>query len=403
MIEYFYEGITREGEKIKGYYEAQDETDLRIYLRSKKIRPIKIKEKNLINKNKKTNKNFKKITEEEKYIFIQEFLVMLKSDLTIIQALEVLAKDGPSSNLMQLSSSIINYMQNGSTFSQAISRFSNYFDNMFLNIVASGELRGNLAELLQNWQNFKLEEDKINKIVNKTISYPFIISSIFMLSFLIISFGITPIFEKIYRAYNVKLPTVLLTLSTINDIISYNVSVILFIILLVVFLFTYFFFKSNKKNIFFNLLLSVPIFSGFFKKIYSLKTITTIHAVLKCNISLKRALELSAERINNYRYELVLLKAAEASKKKEPIASFLEESKLFRTMTAQIISVGENMNKLGEMLEELKTFYFKELENICNKISSLIEPLLLIVGGIIIGAILMSYFIPIISILEKIK
>ena len=401
MLEFYYEGITREGEKIKGYIEAENETDLRIKLRSKKIRPLKINEKTKLLKNKKIKSLPKKLKNNEKTIFIKEFLLMIKSDLTIVQALEVLSSDGPTIAVMEISASIINYMESGMTFSQAISRFPNYFDNMFLNIIASGEIRGNLSEVIEHWLNYSEEESKLNKIINKTISYPLIISGIFFLSFLIITIGITPVFEKIYRAYNLKLPTVLLTLSTIGDILTYNLN---FIILATLVALTALYYLLNKQSrVVSSFLLETPIISGFYKKVYSLKSIYMLQTILKCNITLSRALELASERISNYKYELVLLKASEASRKKENIASIFEQSKLFRTMSSQIISIGETMNKLPEMLEELKTFSFNELNNICNKISSIIEPLFLLSGGIIIGSILMSYFIPIIKIIESIK
>lgn len=403
MIEYYYEGISREGEKIKGHLEAENETDIRIQLRAKKIRPLKIKEKTSLFKNKKIKTLPKKLPEAEKNIFIQEFLVMLKSDLSIVQALEILSTEGPTETLMQVASSVINYMESGMTFSQALSRFPNYFDNMFLNIVASGEIRGNLNKVIELSIEHNELEQNFDNIVKRTITYPLIISSIFFTSFLIIIFGITPVFEKIYRTYEVKLPAVLLTLTTIGEIISYNLFLIFFIFLIAVSSIYFLISKRDKNNIFSKLLLELPILSSFFKKIYSLKAISIIQTILKCGISLPRALELTAEKINNYKYELVLLKAHEASKKREPIAQILAQSKLFRNMTAQIIAVGESMNNLDEMLDDLILFSKKELEKNCNKISSIIEPLFLITGGIIVGAILMSYFVPIISILENIK
>lgn len=403
MIEYYYEGISREGEKIKGYLEAENETDIRIQLRTKKIRPIKIKEKTSFFKNKKIKTLPKKLLEKDKNIFIQEFLVMLKSDLSIIQALEILSSEGPNDTLMQVASSLVNYMESGMTFSQALARFPNYFDNMFLNIIASGEIRGNLNKVIELWQKQSEVEDRFNHIVKKTVSYPLIISGIFFTSFLIVVFGITPVFEKIYRTYEVKLPAVLLTLTTVGEIVSYNLFSLFFLFLILICSAYFVISKRDKNNFFSKLLLELPFFSNFFKKVYSLKVISTIQTVLKCGISLPRALELAAEKINNYKYEIVLLKAREAAKKKEPIAQILAQSKLFRNMTSQIIAVGETMNNLEEMLDELMLFSGKELENTCNKISSIIEPMFLLSGGIIIGAILVSYFIPIISILENIK
>ena len=143
MPDFYYEGVSREGEKLKGQVFADNETDLRVKLRSQKIRPVRIKE--LAPRRagvviKKSPHDANTFSNEEKLFFVKELLVMFRANLTITQALDVISAEGSTINMKNTASAIKGYMETGMTFSQALSRFPRHFDNLFLNLCEYIEL-----------------------------------------------------------------------------------------------------------------------------------------------------------------------------------------------------------------------------------------------------------------------
>ncbi|MFH1224106.1 MAG: type II secretion system F family protein, partial [Pseudomonadota bacterium] len=187
MPDFYYEGISREGEKIRGDIFADNETDLRVKLRLQRIRPLKIKERLVKEtawtpvKDATTKATF---SDDEKIFFVKELLVMFKAGLTITQSLEVLTAEGTTRHMKDFASTAKNYMESGMTFSQALSRFPKYFDNIFLNLVASGELRGNLEYVMTEWLAYFRKEIEIKKTVAKTVIYPVAIAAIIFAAFM---------------------------------------------------------------------------------------------------------------------------------------------------------------------------------------------------------------------------
>jgi len=406
MPDFYYEGVSREGEKIKGEIFADTETDLRVKLRTQKIRPLKIKEMAARRRAVQYIKEGKingKFSDDDKMFFVKELLVMFKTGLTIAQALEVLKAEGTTDVMRDFASSVRNYMESGMTFSQALTRFPKYFDNLFLNLVASGELRGTLEQSLSEWLEYFKKEQEINKTINKTVAYPIAIATIILAALAVIVIGIAPVFVHIYRTYNQPLPISLVTISSLGLLIKSN----LIIIGLAMAFFVIFFMLLAKTGLINlrldSIILKTPGLSSFFKEIYTLKTVTAMNTALKSGLSLSRSLELASEKIGNHVFEECLLRAKEAADKKELVAPFLAKSGLFRPMIIQVFSVGEIMGALPDMLTELSAHLNEETKRLSSIFSSIIEPLVLTVGGLLIGALLTSFFIPVFTLLTKIK
>ena len=210
-------------------------------------------------------------------------------------------------------------------------------------------------------------------------------------------------YEHIYRTYNQPLPLTLLTLTTLGSIIRENIFFVMFLLAGGV-LGVYLLLKSKIIKLSLDgFLLRTPWLSYFFKEVYTLRTVLAMNIALKAGLSVPRALELASEKIENHVFEEWLLKAKEAAEKHEPITPFLVRSGLFRPMIVQVFSIGEIMGSLPDMLDEMITYLGEEIKKLSSIFSSVIEPVILILGGILIGALLTSFFVPIFTILSKIK
>ena len=406
MPDFYYEGISKEGEKIKGELFADNEVDLRIKLRSQRIRPVRIKQNTYIKRNElrsKISDNDSGFSDSEKMFFIKELLVMFKAGLTITQALDVLTSEGTSKKIIDVSSTIKTYMESGMTFSQALSRFPKHFDNLFFNMAASGELRGNLEQILNEWLDYYKKEKELTRIVQKTVLYPAAIASIVLASLLIVVIGIAPVFVHIYRTYGHPLPSSLLTISAVGDLIRMNFFVFMTLFFVAVAGIILAARASLLRMGADSLIIRTPWISKFFKEVYTLRMMLIIDTALKSGLSMQRSIDLASEKIGNHVFEEALLKAREAAAKNEPVSPFLAKSGLIRPMIIQVFSIGEIMGSLPEMLKDTSEYLMEEIKKLSRIFSSVIEPLILILGGILIGGLLTSFFIPLFTILSKIK
>ncbi len=406
MPDFYYEGVSREGEKLKGQVFADNETDLRVKLRTQKIRPVKIKElaprrQTVTISRKGTDKSV--FSNEEKVFFVKELLVMFRAGLTITQALDVISAEGSTLNMKNTATALRGYMETGMTFSQALTRFPRHFDNLFLNLCAAGELRGRLEETLEQWLDYFKKEQELNSTVKKTVLYPVAVMLILLCALAIIVVGIAPVFVHIYRSYGQELPSSLLTVATLGDIIKENF--ILLTGLLLVFAGMIYILAKNKliRPSIDNFLLNMPVLSPFFKDVYTLRTSMILSICLRSGVSLARAFELASQSMDNHIFEECLLRAKEAVSKGEPSAQVFAKSGLMRPMAVQIFSVGEVMGSLPEMLTELTSHLSEEVKKLSSTFSSTVEPVILTVGGLLVGSLLTSFFIPVFTLLSKIK
>lgn len=406
MPDFYYEGVSREGEKLKGQVFADNETELRIKLRTQKIRPVKIKElaprkPGVAIKRSSTDKTV--FSDEEKIFFVKEMLVMFRAGLTVTQSLDVISAEGSTLNMKNTASALRGYMESGMTFSQSLTRFPRHFDSLFLNLCAAGELRGRLEESMEQWLDYFKKDKEIDATVKKTVLYPVAVILIVLCALAIIVVGIAPVFVHIYRSYGQELPSSLLTVATLGDIIKENL--ILLAGLGLVFIGIVYLLIKNKliRPSIDSLILNIPFLSPFFKDVYTLKTSLILNICLKSGLSLTRALELASEKIGNQTFEECLLRAKESVSKNEPAAHVFARSNLMRPMAVQIFSVGEVMGSLPDMLSELTSHLSEEIKRLSAIFSSTIEPVILTVGGLLVGSLLTSFFIPVFTLLSKIK
>jgi type IV pilus assembly protein PilC len=210
-----------------------------------------------------------------------------------------------------------------------------------------------------------------------------------------------PVFEKIYRANNINITGIMLSLITLTTLIKANFGFFCTFILSII-IFSFAFIKNSFLKIqLTSTLFNIPIISVFFKQYYTLKTLIAIKLALNIGLSLTRAYQVSADTVKNHLFELTLLKAQEALSKHEQASPFLAKSKLFTPTVLQILSIAELMNSTKDVLDELIPYLKEEFESNSKVLSSFIEPMILILGGIIIGVTLSSFLMPVLHLIKK--
>jgi type IV pilus assembly protein PilC len=335
-------------------------------------------------------------------ILSKQLGALIKAGIGIVDALELVAEAIDNKNLKKVLLEIAEELREGSSLSKAL-RKRKMFPDFFVSMVEVGEETGNLDTVLFNISDYY---QRIAEIINKIKSvsfYPtFVILAAGGITFGIIYF-LVPTFAQIYKSFGAELPAPTQMLIDASDWLKANIGQ--FLIGLAAFI-TLFILAYKRvyafKKLIHALQLKIPMFAPLFQKGALAKIARTFATLFASGVSVERAIELSAEVAGNVLYEEALLKAKEDIMAGEPIWKALEKTKMFPRMFIAMVRIGEETGQLDNMLTSLADFYEDEVRTTIDGLISMIEPMLMVVIGGIVGGVLIALYLPIFKIGELI-
>lgn len=333
---------------------------------------------------------------QEQVIFSRHLAVMSKAGLPLIDSLKMIQKETKSKAMLKILDQLIKDVSNGQFLSASLEKFQNVFGDLFVNIIRVGESAGILSENLNYLADELKKKQELRRKVIGALIYPAVV--------LVATFGITGlltvfIFPKIipvFSSLNVKLPISTRILIAVSNLLTnYGALVVLigFILLVILFLLL-----RNKKIRFYfdHFLLYIPIFGKIFRNVSLSNLCRTLGMTLKSGVKVVEAISITAGSIPSLAYKGQLIQAAEEVKKGETLAShFMKNKHLFPPIVSQMISVGETAGNLSETLLYLSEFYESEVSEATKNLSNVLEPVLMVLMGIIVGFVAISIITPI--------
>lgn len=401
-----YKAKSNKGEIIEGTMEAVDRFVLSRELKSKGNTPISIKAKNNFSFDPMVflNQLFAGIKNGELIIMIKNLSGMLKAGLSLARALAVLQKQTKNVSLNKVLVSLSDEINSGGTLSDGLAKHPKVFSKLFISMTKAGEESGNLSDAL-NDVGINLEKaNALTKKVKGALMYPAVIMfamaviGIFMFAFVV------PTLAKTFTEMNVKLPASTQFIIFLGNLFSDHL--ILSLLMLVgiaggiVFLFRA---KFMEKYIDF-MVLRLPVIGNLAKELNTARTARTISSLLASGVSITRSIEITADVVQNIYYKKVLMQARDAVEKGSPFSQVFEENlALYPVMMTEMIQVGEETGKLSDMLLQIALFYETEVSNKTKDLSTIIEPILMLVVGAGVGFFAISMITPLYSIMDNIK
>jgi len=338
---------------------------------------------------------FSRIPLSEKLFFIQYLGIMLKAGISLSIALKTLAKQTTNKKFARIITDISNNVERGVSFTESLKPHEETFGQLFISMVESGEISGKLEEVLaQLYIQFKKQHELISK-VKGALTYPVVIIAAMIGIGTFMMIVVVPQITAMFKEFNAELPLATKVLIATSDaLIKHGVLVllglILFIILFIKLLKTY-----RGKYYWQKLLLKLPIFSPIIKKINLARFARTISSLLKTDIMIIKSFQITANVLGNLHYRQALeemaVKIKKGGKINEVVANYPE---LFPPVVTQIISVGEETGELDYILSELAQFYEGEVDQIMNNLPSIIEPLLILTLGVVVGCMAVAIIMP---------
>jgi len=402
-----YSAKSKTGEIVENTQEAEDRFSLSRDLRSRGFSPLSIteKEEGLSNKlTALTSGMFSKVSVNEQIIFTKNLSGMLRAGLALSRALLVLKKQTKNQKFSTVLTSITADINAGESFSLALSKFPEVFSKLFTSMVRAGEESGNLAGSLSDVGLNLEKSNSITKKIKGALIYPGVIMSAMVVIGVLMFAFVVPTLAKTFKELGVTLPVATRILIFFGNFFSQNLILSFALIFGIAFgMYLIFRAKFMEKYIDF-VVLKFPIIRNLTKELNTARTARTMSSLLSSGVSITRAVEITEDVVQNIYFKKVLEDAKVAIEKGAPFSGAFEaNTQLYPVMMSEMIQVGEETGKLADMLLQIALFYEEEVENKTKNLSTIIEPLLMIVIGAGVGFFAISMISPLYTILGSIS
>ncbi len=390
-------GAVIEGERV-----AQNRQALVAALRAERIMPINITEgKKKSGDSLWTKLNEKKVGAEDLAIFTKQFSVMLEAGMPLVQSMGILAEQQENDLMKRTLQTIKDDVEGGSTLADAMRKHPKVFDNLFVNMISAGEAGGILDIILQRLSIFVEKIVKLRRSLISASVYPVIVITVAIGIVIAILVFVIPTFAELFKNMNAALPLPTRLVMGISDfLVAYSVPLVVAIVALVIGFQRYYATESGKFMID-GLTLKVPIFGAVIQKIIIARFSRTLGTLLASGISILEALDITARTAGNMVVQKALLKARSEVQEGKTLVDPIRSADLFPPMVVQMVGVGEETGELDQMLQKLADFYEDESDAAIANFLTLIEPLLIVFLGGVIGGIVIAMYMPIFSLVGK--
>ncbi len=348
--------------------------------------------------------NFNSVPLKEKMVFARNLSVMISSGLTISRAVSNLALQVEHKGFKKILGDIFDEMQNGKTLSEGLAKYQEVFGDLFINMVRVGEVAGNLDEVLKLVAIQLEKEHDLKGKVKGAMIYPAVILSVMIVIGILMLTYVLPKMMGVFKDMDAELPATTQFLVDASDLMRNNglaVAVAFFGLMI----FLKFFLKreAGKKTLSF-FALRAPIFSPIIKQVNCARFARIYSSLLKSGVSAVDALKIISNTLSNYYYKKALLKGMEDIQKGIPLSLILSNHQdIFPMLVSQIVQVGEETGKTETVLLQLAEYYEDEVDQITKNMSSIIEPLLMVVIGVSVGFFAVAMLQPMYSLMDNIK
>ena len=331
----------------------------------------------------------------EKLFFIQHLGIMLKAGISLSTALKTLAKQTTNKRFARIIADISRNVEKGVSFTESLKPHEKIFGQLFINMIESGEISGKLEEVLKRlYLQFKKNHELVSKVKGALI-YPIVILIAMSGIGTFMMIAVVPKITAMFKDFNAELPLATKLLIKFSDSLVANG--LLYLVALIVVILTIVQLIKTKRGryAFHGLLLKLPIFSPIIKKINLARFARTTSSLLKTDIMIIKSFQIAANVMGNVHYRDALMEMSDKIKKggtiNEVVANY---PKLFPPVVAQMIAVGEDTGELDYILEELAEFYEGEIDQTMNNLPAIIEPILILVLGLVVGGMAVAVIMP---------
>lgn len=401
MAIYKYKAISEAGQVQEGYHEASSEEDVLIMLKSSNYYPMFIEE----DKGTNIKKDFfsKKVTKKDIAVFCRQFYTMINAGISIINCLDILEKQTENKTLKKSTYNVYEDVQKGMTLSEAMEKHKKVFPPLLINMVEAGEVSGNLDVLMERMAIHYEKENNIENKVKNALVYPIVLSIVAIAVVIFLLTVVMPTFISMFETSGSILPTPTRALLAISNWLSEYwylfIGIALFIIVGIIS-----FGKTTEGRIFYDTLkIKIPGIKNMNIKIITSRFTRTLSTLLSSGIPLLQGLDVVSKVVGNKVVSNKLNEAKDDIRKGIPMSRTIKDIGLFPPMVDSMIKIGEESGALDDILYKTADFFDEEVEASLQKMTTLLEPILIVFMAVIIGFIVIAMAMPMFDMVNTIE
>lgn len=388
---YSWEGTDKNAKRVKGESRATSIALVRADLRRQGINPLKVK--------KKATSIFetkKKITAGDIAIFARQLSTMMEAGVPLVQAFDIVGKGHNNPSMQDLILSIKADVEGGTALAEALAKHPLYFDDLFCNLVRAGEAAGVLEDLLDKIATYKEKTESIKGKIKKALFYPAAVIVVAIVVTALIMLFVIPQFESLFSSFGGDLPAFTKMVISISQWMTSYWWVLLFGAFGAVYLFGFSYKRSRKmRQQLDRLILQFPIIGSIIHKATIARFSRTLATMFAAGVPLVEALESVAGATGNIIYSDAVLRMREDVATGQSLQLTMKQQQLFPHMVIQMVSIGEESGSLDHMLSKVADFYEEEVDNAVDALSSLLEPMIMVIIGTLVGGLVVAMYLPI--------
>jgi type IV pilus assembly protein PilC len=388
-VPFAWEGRDKRGARIKGRSLAPDESALRAELRRQGIAPSRIRRQ-------RDSRTGGRVNAGDIAVFSRQLATMLAAGIPLVQAFEIVGNGNEKASMQKLILDIKADVEGGTSLHEALGKHPLYFDDLYVNLVEAGEQAGALESLLDKVATYKEKTEALKKKVKKALFYPAAVLVVAVIVTVVLLLFVIPEFESLYKGFGADLPAFTQMVINLSKFVQHDGIYIAVVLGVAAWAFIYFKKRSRAMREFLDrLILKVPIIGPILNKAAIARYARTLSTMFAAGVPLVEALESVAGATGNIVYEKAVLKMKDEVATGQRLQRAMEATGLFPNMVNQMIAVGEESGSLDEMSGKVATFYEAEVDNAVDAMSSLLEPLIMVVLGVLVGSLVIAMYLPI--------
>ncbi len=399
MNSYKYSAKDKNSHTVIGILDAASETDAADILHKKELIVVSVEQV----KKRMLQIRDKNIKLDDLVIFSRQLATMIDSGVSLVQSLGILCEQIENQNLRGVVIMVRQDIEAGMSFYDALAKHPKIFSELFINMTKAGEASGTLNDVLDRLATYLEKTAALTRKIQSALIYPVVLISMAVLITSGLLLKVVPIFKDIFASFGGRLPLPTRILIGASNFLSRYF--LIFVVLLVIFGFLFKRYISTEKGRynFDTLKLRMPVIGKLFHKIALAKFSRTFSTLVKSGVAILNSLDIVGKTSGNKVIEQAVLDCRRAVRDGESISRNLSKTKVFPPMVCRMIGVGEQTGQLEKMLSKIADFYDEQVDAAVSGLTSMIEPLVIVVLGTIIGGIVISLFLPIFKITELIS
>ncbi|MBZ2208788.1 type II secretion system F family protein [Massilia soli] len=385
---YVWEGKDKSGKTVRGELRAGGEAIVNVTLRRQGVMVTKVK--------KKVQRSGKKITDKDISMFTRQLATMMKAGVPLLQSFDIVGKGHANPSMAKLIMDLRSDIETGTSLNNAFRKYPLYFDPLFCNLVGAGEQAGILEDLLTRLAIYKEKTIAIKAKIKSALMYPISILAIAFVVTAVIMIWVVPAFKSVFQSFGANLPAPTLMVMAISEFFVQW----WWLIFGGIFGAVYFFFQAWQRSLkvqrFMDItLLKAPIFGSVIRKATIARWTRTLATMFAAGVPLVEALDSVGGAAGNAVYLDATRKIQNEVSTGTSLTSAMQNANVFPNMVTQMVQIGEESGSLDAMLGKVADFYEEEVDEAVGALSSLMEPLIMVILGVLIGGLVIAMYLPI--------